>query len=82
VSELPSDVKFQSVMFGERSLEVSYIEGRDRSPSGMLVKTAVINNTAVQDELAEVESDLLDLLDHWLTLMRNPPEEIRGRGRD
>lgn len=75
-----NDVKFQSMMMGDRVTELSYIEGRDRADAGMLVRTAVIHNNAVPDELAEIESALLELLDRWLTIMRNPPEEISDRG--
>lgn len=77
--ELPPDVKFQSAMFGERMTELSYIEERDKSDAGMLVKTAVIQNEAVPEELAEILSALLELLDRWLTIMRNPPDEIHRR---
>lgn len=79
--QIPSDIKWQSIMFGERTTEISYIEDRDRSEIGILVKTAVCQNSSVQEELVEVEAALLELLDRWLTLVRNPPEEIRGRGR-
>lgn len=74
-----NDVQFQSFMLGERISELSYVEGRDRSDAGMMVRTAVIHNNAVPEELEEVQSALLELLDRWLTIMRNPPEEISER---
>lgn len=74
--------QISSVMFGEGSIEISFLEPRDMNDWGLLAKTAVIHiSEETAAEAAELRSAAEELLERWLTIRRNPPARFKGPPR-
>lgn len=66
---------FQSVIFENATVQVSYYEGDERDEYGMEIRTAVINPIDFKSEVDEVFDSLSQLLSEWKARRRQiqPP---------
>lgn len=75
------DLVVNTVMFSAESIEISFMEKRDQSPHGGLIKTLVLEKARFADTIAEISEMLEDLVDDGLLSIRQPPETIDPRRR-
>ena len=75
-----NDPIVNSIVFGDRMIEISYQEPRDQTAQVMMVRTLAIDNLAVPDEMGELLDAVRQLLDAALVLARNPEPTRAPRG--
>lgn len=63
-------IVWQSVIFDEATVQVSYYDEDDRTPHGLLIKTAVINPYDLKAEVDEVFDSLTQLVAAWASASR------------
>lgn len=63
-------IVWQSVVFDETTVQVSYYYEEDRTPHGLLIKTAVIQPFALKAEVDEVFDALHQLVTAWASVSR------------
>lgn len=64
--------QIQSITFGERMVEISYMEEHEQSDTVMQVRTLAVVTSAVGDFYVELLDAARELLDAALVLKRNP----------
>jgi len=63
-------IVWQSVIFEEATVQVSYYHEEDRTPHGLLIKTAVIKPFDFKAEVDEVFDSLTQLIAAWASANR------------
>lgn len=56
---------WQSVIFEDAGVQVSYYDEDDRDASGMLIRTAIINPIDFKPEVDELFDSLTQLIEAW-----------------
>jgi hypothetical protein len=56
---------WQSVIFEDAGVQVSYFDEEDRDARGMLIRTAIINPLDFKPEIEELFDSLLQLVEAW-----------------
>lgn len=70
-----------SVSFSENAVEVTFFEKREQADRAGVIKTLVVQNDVIHDELEEVTELLQGIVDAGLLEIRNPPEHLDPRQR-
>ena len=63
---------FQSIIFEDSGVQVSYFNEAERDERGMLIRTAVISPADLKAELDDVFDSLTQLIAAWEGLRRQP----------
>jgi len=71
----------QSVVFGDTGIEVSYIERRHVGPTGTRVQTILVNPQFFEDQIEELMTAVVDLIDAYSVSEVNPPSTRPGLRR-
>lgn len=74
-----ADISVTHVGFGERGVEVSYVEERDQGEKAALYRTVLVDGELVAAELAEILDLLQDVVDKAIESIHNPPEQLPGK---
>jgi hypothetical protein len=75
-----SDIIPQSVIFGNETVEISYMEERDAEGPVMQVRTISVPGSLITDLLPELMEAVQAIVDSAAVIMRKPPERmVRGR---
>lgn len=69
---------FESVLFRDRYVEVSFTEERDRGNGIARVQTMVVDPTKLPSEYGDLIDSLVAFVDAASVALRNPPERIPG----
>ena len=68
---------FESLMFRDNLVEVSFTEEGDRGDGVARIQTLIIDGRKVRDEHEELMDALGSFVDAALVVLRNPPERLR-----
>lgn len=74
-------VDVQSLMFGERGVEVSFIDpdGFDQESGILQIKTMQVPFDLIEEEMGELMDAIQDILDAAQVARRNPPKTFTRR---
>lgn len=68
-------LEIHAVMFRpDDQLEITYQETRDRSDTVTVIRTVLIDSKTFRRAIAEIEENLVELVDAALLALRNPPD--------
>lgn len=72
-------IEIHSIVFSEGSAEIAFSEMRDQSPDIQVMKVLRLDEKRNGRQIAEMFSDLRDLVDLALVRLRDDPDELPGR---
>lgn len=71
----PLPVDIHGIMFRpDDRIEITYAEKREQSDTVAVIRTMLIDRKKFSEQVSDLESDTLELVDMALQALRNPPD--------
>lgn len=75
----PAQIEIHSIVFSPEGVEIAFSEMRDQTTDIQVMKVLRLDPKRSGRQIAEMLSDLQDIVDMALVRLRDDPDELPGR---